>query len=77
MNGFRIIYNVLTKSRFYMVTLLDELTTNGFPSCDVDDEEANATSTREWIYLPPRYVPLLLNPANYMNEKSGNCFNLQ
>jgi hypothetical protein len=47
MNGFRIIFNVLTKSRDYMVTLLDELTTNGFPSCDVDDEEATATSTRE------------------------------
>lgn len=57
--------NVQAKSSEYMVTNLAELTLQGLPLCQEDDEDATIITTRQIMYLPPQYVSLLLNPAGY------------
>jgi hypothetical protein len=50
-NSFRIVRNVLGD--------------NGLPHLAADEADANMISTRALMYVPARYVPLLLNPAGY------------
>jgi hypothetical protein len=64
-NAFRMIVNVQAQTSDYMATHLEELTGIGFPPAGPADPEANAVSTRLMMYLPARYVPLMLNPAGY------------
>jgi hypothetical protein len=64
-NCFWIVPNVRAKSSDYIVTHLEELGDNGIPRVAADDAEANQISTRAFMYVPARYVPLLLNPAGY------------
>jgi hypothetical protein len=50
----------------YMITHLAELTPHSFPPCqDDDNKDTNLVTTRQIMYLSPRYVPLFLNPAGY------------
>ncbi len=63
---FRAINNTRVKTSDYMVTHLDELTAYGFPACqDANNADSTLVTTRQAMYLPPRYVPLLLNASGY------------
>ncbi len=64
-NAFRAFINVRVKTTDYMVTHLDELTDMGFPVVQGNDPESEVISTRQMMYLPARYVPLLLDSAGY------------
>ena len=64
-NAFRAFINVRVKTTDYMVTHLDELTDLGFPVVQGNDPESEVVSTRQMMYLPARYVPLLLDSAGY------------
>ncbi len=59
------IANIRVKTSDYMVTHLDELTPLGFPAAPINEPDTTVTSTRQLMYLPARYVPLLLDPARY------------
>jgi hypothetical protein len=64
-NAFRAFINVRVKTTDFMVTHLDELTNLGMPVVQVNDPDLEVISTRQMMYLPARYVPLLLESAGY------------
>jgi hypothetical protein len=48
-----------------MVTHLEELQDLGFPEVQEGEEDAVVVSTRCMMYLPAKYVPLLLRTTGY------------
>jgi hypothetical protein len=58
-------FNVRAKSVDYIVTHLNELGAHGLPPADANDPDATGLTTRAIMYLPARYVPLLLSPTGY------------
>jgi len=69
-NIFCTITVAVTKTSKYMITHLEELTTDGFPPCTANDEEATDITTRRLMYFPPCYVPILLDPAGYTLQET-------
>jgi hypothetical protein len=49
----------------YFVTHLEDLTAMGFQPVDQAEPDSTITYTRRLMYLPARYVPLLLDSAGY------------
>ncbi len=41
-----------------------------------DEEDATIINTRTFVYLPARYVPLLLDPSGYMVRQVWERLNL-
>jgi hypothetical protein len=63
---FQTVHNVRVKTSDYMVAHLNEMTDYGLPpGRNEDDAESTLVTTRQVMYLPMKYVPLLLNPAGY------------
>jgi hypothetical protein len=63
--SFNPVMNVRSKTSDYIVTHLDALGNKGLPPTQADEPDTELVSTRRVIYLPARYVPLLLSPAGY------------
>jgi hypothetical protein len=57
--------NIRAKSADYIVTHLDELGQRGLAPAAANYAEASNVNTRTFMYLPARYVPLLLNASGY------------
>jgi hypothetical protein len=64
-HAFRSVGNIRAKTSDYILNHLDLLGDYGMPPPDANDQEAGVTTTRRLMYLPPKYVSLLLNPAGY------------
>jgi len=62
---FRTVANIRAKTSDYIVTHLDELETYGIPQAPAEEPDSTLITTRTIMYLPARYVPLLLNPSGY------------
>jgi len=65
LDAFCVTNNVRAKTADYVVTHLNEVTDAGLPPIAINQEDATVFSTRRIMYLPPRYVPLLLSPSGY------------
>jgi hypothetical protein len=63
--AFRPIYNVRARTTDYIINHLNDLGAYGLPYPDANDQDTIETSVRAMIYLPARYVPLVLNPSGY------------
>jgi hypothetical protein len=64
-NVFRTVNNVRAKTCEYIINHLDELERAGLEPVLAEEPTANRISTRQIMYLPPRYVQLMLNPSGY------------
>lgn len=64
-NAFRVVGNIWAKTADYMVTNLVMIAENGFEPVPQDEADATIVSTRRLMYLPARYVALMLDPAGY------------
>jgi hypothetical protein len=62
---FRTIANVPSHSTDYIVTNLDLIGVYGLPAPAPNAPDATAVTTRVAMYLPAKYVPLLLSPSGY------------
>jgi hypothetical protein len=62
---FRAVVNVPSHSTDYIVTNLDLIGGCGLPAPAPNAPDATAVTTRMAIYLPVKYVPLLLSPSGY------------
>jgi hypothetical protein len=67
--AFRPVMNTRAKTSDYIVTHLDELGRKGLAPAAANDVDSSNVNTRTFMYLPPRYVPLLLDASGY-NLKS-------
>ncbi len=63
--AFRAIMNSRCKTSDYIVTHLDEIGAKGLPPSQANDPESTLINTRQFMYLPAKYVPLMLNPSGY------------
>jgi hypothetical protein len=70
--AFHTVANVLAYTMDYMVTHLVDLENTGFPVVPTDNEDADHVSTRHLMYLPARYVALLLNLSSYDLQQVWN-----
>jgi hypothetical protein len=64
-NVFRTVNNVRAKTCEYITSHLDELEEAGLEPILADEPTVNRISTRQIMYLPPRYAHLMLNPSGY------------
>jgi hypothetical protein len=64
-NAFRTVNNVRAKTCEYIISHLDEIEQAGLEPVLADEPTSNRISTRQIMYLPPRYVQLMLNPSGY------------
>jgi hypothetical protein len=63
--AFRTIMNTRAKTSDYIATHLDEIGAQGLPANQANELDTTPVNTRQFMYLPARYVPLLLDPAGY------------
>jgi len=63
--AFRAITNVRVKTVEYILTHLDEIGDMGMPVVPVDDPDSVVVTTRQLMFLPAKYVPLLLRTTGY------------
>jgi hypothetical protein len=63
--AFHAIMNSRCKTSDYIVTHLDEIGARGLPPSQANDPESTLVSTRQFMYLPAKYVPLMLSPSGY------------
>jgi hypothetical protein len=63
--AFQAVMNTRVKNLDYMVTHLDELQDLGFPEAQEGEDETTVVSTRRMMYLPAKYVHLLLRTTGY------------
>jgi hypothetical protein len=63
--AFRPIMNIRARTSDYMITHLAEFGAKGLPSPQANDPEGTLVNTRQFMYLPACYVPLMLDPAGY------------
>ena len=64
-NVFRTVNNVRARTCDYIISHLDEIEGAGLEPVLADEPTTNRLSTRQIMYLPPKYVPLMLSPAGY------------
>jgi hypothetical protein len=70
--AFRAATNVRAKTADYIVTHLNEIVPQGFPPPADNDADSSLMNTRQFMCLPARYVPLLLDPAGYTLGQTWN-----
>ncbi len=73
-NAFRTIVNVQAKTSDYIATHLNLVGNKGLPNLPAEDPEATIVTTRQVMYLPYCYVPMLLNPPVIHWRRCGSYF---
>jgi hypothetical protein len=64
-NTFWTVHNIRARSIDYIMTHLEDFGAYGLPYPTANEPEANPVTTKTIMYLPAKYVPLILNSTGY------------